>query len=1263
MKKILFALLLLSSFAGAQNTVVTATMVDTDGTTWTGAFWKMDFRPNASTPNESSYRLLNGQPLNPAVTHQTGSLNGSGSATITIYDSTLIAPTGSGWTLTLCSLTNAPCGQYQFTSAGGTMNISSRLTTVIAAPRFPPNAGAYGYADVEVQTSINQGAIYWNVVAQTTRVWNGTIWVPGTGTSYPGVVTDGNNGLTITGSISTAALNGVYDLKAAFGASGSNQTMTCAATASSYTLSGCTGGDFKIGQWIVIPAAGTAATIAAPTGLTVTCGSDNAGSCTGSVVYGYEIVSVQGRPNGTMTAATSAVTVTQGAQTPQAASNSTQPDVYTSLSWNVVTNADSYLVYKSINGGPYNFYAQVGYGTHAFKDFGTLAGVNKTCADVGVPCTAPASPVSNDVYAVITAINGGTVTIATRSTQPVFTNATGLSGPYPSQPTISGSVTVQHDDTPAFDAMRSTLAALPTHGQLKVHVPAGNYIIHSETQLSGYQAGIRLTGLSNVTIEGDGDATYIYQGNDRAWSVARTIYAQCGDPTATACTSWRLGAGFTGTTYPLNDPVKVGVNSITLATPSNASTFPAGSYITIFTLGNAYPYSDYGELNLVTASSTTTGVLTLAYPTTKYYSSSITVSPFSQCTSCAGTPSIALVQGGVAASNIIIRSMRFYTETYAFWAHNVVDNVIFENDNITASTLTSSGISRHVTMRNSTITEDGWTPPSGVLQGAAANTDFYFTNNTYRGLRSWGTNQLCSEGNANINVTNNDISETGPASVIGNGGLQTPSGTLINFLTCFDFNFTNNRVRLVNTAQAYLLWWDASVGGATIANNDIYIDSVSHTQAASISQLTNPPSTANPYVHIYNNKIRIGNSTTSFTGGSGAPVSNGPTWAPLSTFAVSAAGSFSFYPYTGQQTILVLNMTGNITNVNLGGATSRVPGLYFAIDFVQPASGGPFSIPSTCADAGWTTGGSGIDCPNGVPQALTVANSHTLLWLYDDGTRVHLTSQNYTPTASGGSTTANVPSGLMYQGDGSEAALNCASGCVSSGEHWYASLTVPAGQTLSNNSATVPLVIRSTGTCAIGGTISASANSGGVANTLPSNYGGTGGGGGFGAANGAAGGASSPIGGGAAGTSGVAGGNGFTLLLQQQHTALSGLFTAGLAALGGANPNQLIYGGSNGGTGGSSGGAGGKGGGVVILDCQTINFTGTVDASGQNGGAGGANTGGGGGGGGGIVILRSPNMTNSGTINIAGGAGGIIGTGTSTAGGSGGNGWSMVFSQ
>lgn len=95
----------------------------------------------------------------------------------------------------------------------------------------------------------------------------------------------------------------------------------------------------------------------------------------------------------------------------------------------------------------------------------------------------------------------------------------------------------------------------------------------------------------------------------------------------------------------------------------------------------------------------------------------------------------------------------------------------------------------------------------------------------------------------------------------------------------------------------------------------------------------------------------------------------------------------------------------------------------------------------------------------------------------------------------------------------------------------------------------------------------------------------------------------------------------------------------------------FIVPGSGGGSGKSAGGgtvagAGGRGGGALLMECAgDLNFTGTINASGENGnvgtGAGGYSSGGGGGGAAGmVVILYNGNATSTGIITTAGGAGG-----------------------
>jgi len=271
----------------------------------------------------------------------------------------------------------------------------------------------------------------------------------------------------------------------------------------------------------------------------------------------------------------------------------------------------------------------------------------------------------------------------------------------------------------------------------------------------------------------------------------------------------------------------------------------------------------------------------------------------------------------------------------------------------------------------------------------------------------------------------------------------------------------------------------------------------------------------------------------------------------------------------------------------------------------------------------------------------------------------------------------DAPLWMHYLGSGNEAdpcvgtVAPCTTGAQTlQGLHYFASFTVEASGTLTigetNGStafgAMMPmagLIVVSPGVCTVAGTIAANAAWTHNANNLGGN---AGGGGGFGAANGggggsslafSAGGSDNVVNGASGGTSGVAGAavTGAVVSQVQEYFAQSI-----------ASNTFGQCGGSEGGAGGSSGGAAGAGGGCVILDCDTINFTGTINVAGGNGGAGGASTGGGGGGGGGFVIEAAHTYAaNTGTITTTGGAGGAAGTGTSTAGGAGGAGWDLVF--
>jgi hypothetical protein len=255
------------------------------------------------------------------------------------------------------------------------------------------------------------------------------------------------------------------------------------------------------------------------------------------------------------------------------------------------------------------------------------------------------------------------------------------------------------------------------------------------------------------------------------------------------------------------------------------------------------------------------------------------------------------------------------------------------------------------------------------------------------------------------------------------------------------------------------------------------------------------------------------------------------------------------------------------------------------------------------------------------------------------------------------------PRWLRYLGNGSEGDYSCTSGtCVLGEEHWFSSFSVSAGSTVIVQGGNGPLIIRSTGACTVAGVISNSFNSGGgLGISGTGDFGGTGGGGGGGIVTvgrpgfmtvGGGGKGITILNGGAPGAPFGRGKNGNAPLPAEYHVLVdSGSFWP--------------VGGSKGGAGGGTNGApAGSGGGPVILVCNSINFTGSIDASGGPGNSPSAdNSGAGGGGGGGYVILAAVTYAaNTGVINTAGGPGGSCNSHLKCgAGGNGGKGFSTVI--
>jgi hypothetical protein len=805
----------------------------------------------------------------------------------------------------------------------------------------------------------------------------------------PGVASDGNNGATVqnslgAGSISAGAVNGVWDLKAKFGAVGSNKSMNCTATASSYTLSGCSTADFTAGEYVYLPFAGVSPTISSPAAPSAACGADNGGSCSGSTVYSYEIIALQsGYFNAPMTAPSAAGSVTQATQTAQSGVHSAVPDVYTTISWTVPTGAKGVAIYKSMNGGAYNFYEYVPSSTTSVKDFNHAPSAQFSCAEMGFPCTVPAATTLSGVYAQIAAINGSTVTLESRA----FDQPSGM----PSQPGVTGNVTVQHDDTPAFYSAWQALYANSGNGTIQVHIPAGNYMVHGYNQPpnTGTQpATILLYGLSNVVFSGDGAGATNFIDDDGPGTGANFIFGQCGWGNTVACTQATIGGQGRG--YILTDPSPVGSGNVTLATPSNSSNFTVGQYVTIFDNASVYPYEYYLEINKIAAINSITGALSLAYPLSKTYSASLP-SPYSTCTQCDGTPMIYPITGSVVASNITFQNFSF-RGPILFANLNTIDGLTFRNLNIQAGAFELDGQMRNKTEMGNTILEDPWSPQGvwGLMLAAAGSADETATNNIYKNPRIGGAYgaQDCSEGSANVTDSNNTYLMS------GSSDSSSPVINILGMAMSWNCMIENNSYSISNTNFGGVFGGDQGQGGSgAIKGNVFQIDSVgAATPASVVSAWAFGRGFSSPYIQVTDNKWITPNNSNLGVVSVNAPdfqTANGTL-----TFN-SVGGNFSGVGSAyGSAKTFVLNLAGGVSLNQLGLGSTRYSDYRFSIILVQPSSGSLswFGQGATCGSSFWSVN---LDCTNQQPPNIPAVNgSVTIMNFWDDGTTVHFLGYN-----------------------------------------------------------------------------------------------------------------------------------------------------------------------------------------------------------------------------------------------------------------------------
>jgi hypothetical protein len=601
-----------------------------------------------------------------------------------------------------------------------------------------------------------------------------------------------------------------------WGASGSSQVMSCGAIAESRSLSGCSAGDFKPGQFVRIPSAGFLPTIATPGIPILVCKPGNGASCAGSTIYSYRIAAVQGRPNGAITPAGPETSLNQSTQTALAAIGQVKPYIATFVSWQPVPGASLYLIYKSTNSSSSNFY--IATTATSITDYGDSAPPGFSCADYGFPCTAPQRALADDVFAQIAATSDHSVRISPDPLPPHFHQ--GLSGAYPAIPYVSGPVLLHHDETPAFQAIYHYLINADHHAPTTITIPRGEYNVYSADPY-GAERAFNIMGLSNVSIQGIGWDTRIHQVGDREYGVGSFIWSPCGyvenEATELHVSERCGGVESAGETYDLSDPATAGSSSVKLQERRASAKFTAGEYVVIWDHGGRYPGNMWKELNRVTKVDSTDQVLHLQRPLDKMYSSRLT-SIYAECSVCSGTPKVSPLPYGPVADHITLSNFR-YDGADTFFNVSTTSDVILDRLNIHAVVFNEDGTAAQRMVSNSTIAEDSNNirGGEGLAVGADGSRDIRVIGNNYVGRGPNVLFQWCQEGTSNVVWRNNVIR------IVGTQDVRSTSALVVS--TCMGARFDQNRVDILGTNLYSVFGWAGPgpwVFGAT--GNEIHVD-------------------------------------------------------------------------------------------------------------------------------------------------------------------------------------------------------------------------------------------------------------------------------------------------------------------------------------------------------------------------------------------------------------------------------------------------------
>lgn len=176
MKRLIPLLFLLSALSWGQSTNITLQVTDVGGQTWNNGSWSVQLVSQPGASNQGPPFLIKGTATPVANQTLSGTLSGTGGASLSLVPNASITPAQSTWRFVVCPNATIDCYRQSVIVAGASQNVNLTPPTIQISGQngLPPNVIAY--TDSEI-ISPAQGAQYFNTISLAQRQWTGSAWV------------------------------------------------------------------------------------------------------------------------------------------------------------------------------------------------------------------------------------------------------------------------------------------------------------------------------------------------------------------------------------------------------------------------------------------------------------------------------------------------------------------------------------------------------------------------------------------------------------------------------------------------------------------------------------------------------------------------------------------------------------------------------------------------------------------------------------------------------------------------------------------------------------------------------------------------------------------------------------------------------------------------------------------------------------------------------------------------------------------------------